>query len=301
MPVWPTWSECGRQPALVTAREQPTAPPSSAASSSITAKPSAEPTPRPPETTTSRVGQRDARAGRRDALGDARTRGRAPSAGRHGRDLDVRDRLGARPRAAATVSSSGEPWTRASSSRLPPQRIADHGRRRRRARPRRSSPRSAGRAAADVREHLVAAVGARARATADRRARRADQLDERLRPRRRGAYERAVRRSATARDRSPPSAARERERLQRELVGRRPRSAHERASDDPDLLRAPRPPRAPRPAPLAEHLRPACPPSGGSTQPDHLEPRLGPRRCRRVERLALGAQPSRAPTGSAAG
>ena len=38
MPVWPTWSECGRQPALVTAREQPTAAPSSSASSSITAE-----------------------------------------------------------------------------------------------------------------------------------------------------------------------------------------------------------------------------------------------------------------------
>ena len=25
MPVWPTWSVCGRQPALVTTREQPTA------------------------------------------------------------------------------------------------------------------------------------------------------------------------------------------------------------------------------------------------------------------------------------
>ena len=43
---------CGRQPAIVTAREQPTAAPSSAASSSIGAKPSAEPAPRPPETTT---------------------------------------------------------------------------------------------------------------------------------------------------------------------------------------------------------------------------------------------------------
>ena len=52
MPVWPTWSVCGRQPAMVTAREQPTAPPSAAASASTGAKPSAEPAPRPPLTTT---------------------------------------------------------------------------------------------------------------------------------------------------------------------------------------------------------------------------------------------------------
>src|SRR5229473_4397867 len=33
VPVWPTWSEWGRQPALVTTREQPTAAPSRPASS----------------------------------------------------------------------------------------------------------------------------------------------------------------------------------------------------------------------------------------------------------------------------
>src|SRR6266851_3215059 len=52
VPVWPTWSEWGRQPALVTTREQPTAPPSRPASSSMMANPSFEPTPRPPLTTT---------------------------------------------------------------------------------------------------------------------------------------------------------------------------------------------------------------------------------------------------------
>ena len=55
VPVWPTWSECGRQPLLVTARLQPTTPPSFAASASSTSKPSAEPTPRPPPTTTGAV------------------------------------------------------------------------------------------------------------------------------------------------------------------------------------------------------------------------------------------------------
>src|SRR5207247_1856537 len=48
----PTWSLCGRQPALVTAREQPTAAPRRFARSSMIAKPSLEPTPRPPLTIT---------------------------------------------------------------------------------------------------------------------------------------------------------------------------------------------------------------------------------------------------------
>src|SRR6478752_4827947 len=52
VPVWPTWSVWLRQPLLVTAREQPTTPPSVAASSSSGANPSALPTPRPPPTTT---------------------------------------------------------------------------------------------------------------------------------------------------------------------------------------------------------------------------------------------------------
>ena len=52
VPVWPTCWACGRQPAEVTTRDTPTVPPSSAASSSSWAKPSALPTPRPPPTTT---------------------------------------------------------------------------------------------------------------------------------------------------------------------------------------------------------------------------------------------------------
>ena len=52
VPVWPTCWACGRQPAEVTTRDTPTVPPSSAASSSSCAKPSALPTPRPPPTTT---------------------------------------------------------------------------------------------------------------------------------------------------------------------------------------------------------------------------------------------------------
>src|SRR3972149_6715354 len=52
VPVCPTWSVCGRQPAMVTAREQPTGPPSRPASSSMIPNPSLDPAPRPPGTPT---------------------------------------------------------------------------------------------------------------------------------------------------------------------------------------------------------------------------------------------------------
>src|SRR5690606_11687943 len=52
LPVWPTWYWWGQKPASVAARDAPTAPPSRSASSSTSAKFSALPTPRPPETTT---------------------------------------------------------------------------------------------------------------------------------------------------------------------------------------------------------------------------------------------------------
>ena len=45
VPVWPTCSAWGRQPALVTTRDPPTAPPSRPASSSSSAKPRAAPDP----------------------------------------------------------------------------------------------------------------------------------------------------------------------------------------------------------------------------------------------------------------
>src|SRR6185437_11781269 len=51
LPVWPTWNWCGYQPASVAARDAPTAAPSESASFSISAKFSALPTPRPPDTT----------------------------------------------------------------------------------------------------------------------------------------------------------------------------------------------------------------------------------------------------------
>src|SRR5881628_1293786 len=53
LPVWPTWSACGRQPASTTARDAPTAarPPNAAASSSSTLKFAGSFKPRPPEMT----------------------------------------------------------------------------------------------------------------------------------------------------------------------------------------------------------------------------------------------------------
>jgi hypothetical protein len=49
--VCPTWKAWGYQPASVTARDAPTAAPRASASCSTSLKPSAEPVPRPPETT----------------------------------------------------------------------------------------------------------------------------------------------------------------------------------------------------------------------------------------------------------
>ena len=51
MPVWPTWKAWGYQPASVTARDAPTAAPRASASSSMILNPSADPVPRPPDTT----------------------------------------------------------------------------------------------------------------------------------------------------------------------------------------------------------------------------------------------------------
>ena len=89
VPVWPTCWACGRQPAEVTTRETPTVPPSSAASSSSCAKPSALPTPRPPPTTTRASASEitPASAGTREVI---RTR--------KSRSVEVRrERLDARP------------------------------------------------------------------------------------------------------------------------------------------------------------------------------------------------------------
>ena len=87
VPVWPTWSRWLRQPLLVTAREQPTTPPSRPASSSSGANASADPTPRPPPTTTGAV----------DSVIPATrsTRSRDHRAGENGIELgDERDDVG---------------------------------------------------------------------------------------------------------------------------------------------------------------------------------------------------------------
>ena len=123
VPVCPTWSVCGRQPAIVTAREQPTAPPSSPASSSTPAKPSAEPAPRPPETTTfasaseippvaapTRSDTRTARAASEIAGANCSSPGAGSAV------VSIATACG------CTVRSAVGAWMRATSSRLPPQR-----------------------------------------------------------------------------------------------------------------------------------------------------------------------------------
>ena len=168
LPVWPTWSECGRQPLLVTTREQPTAPPS-------------------------RLGQlldrgeallrADAPAAADDDRGAGRgcCRPRRPARARRcgcgrrrrpsvGRELARRRAVGRRPvglrrrrrRAALRIRSLTGASRVDRSSRLPPHRAPDQ------------LPRTVGHGdrgttlaangtsaiAADVGEHLVAAVGA---------------------------------------------------------------------------------------------------------------------------------------------
>src|SRR6202042_3874616 len=51
LPVAPTWNAGGYQPASTTARDAPTAAPRESASCSMIPNPSADPVPRPPETT----------------------------------------------------------------------------------------------------------------------------------------------------------------------------------------------------------------------------------------------------------
>ena len=119
---------CGRQPALVTTREPPTAPPSRPASSSRSAKPSPLPTPRPPPTTTlASASEMRPRAGRLAAR-HVQREVRSVSGHRNGTST------GAAPTAAAGTArpprmSSGR-WScrrigassQQSSSRLPAQR-----------------------------------------------------------------------------------------------------------------------------------------------------------------------------------
>ena len=125
VPVWPTCWLCERQPRLVTTRETPTAAPSSSASSSIGAKPSGLPTPRPPPTTT-RASASEMPALRRQPLRDLDAQVLLAEALGDGH-ADRRRRGLPEPAAAATpskatVSSAGAASRTASSMRLPAQR-----------------------------------------------------------------------------------------------------------------------------------------------------------------------------------
>src|SRR3974377_1204036 len=89
LPVWPTWKECGYQPASVTARDAPTAAPSASAGSSMILKPSAGAVAAPPGDRELRPGQlRPLALFRGDVLGDLRRLRRVAGRERH------RDQLG---------------------------------------------------------------------------------------------------------------------------------------------------------------------------------------------------------------
>src|SRR5216683_2859791 len=125
VPVWPTWSEWGRQPALVTTREQPTAPPSRPASSSMMANPSFEPTPRPPLTTTFASASDTPPAGGATCSETLTIRSRLSSSSMN---LLTSASIGAGPCVTrnvygATVMSGRGLWRAAVSSRLPPHRL----------------------------------------------------------------------------------------------------------------------------------------------------------------------------------
>ena len=110
---------------MVTSREQPTAPPSAAASASMGAKPSADPAPRPPLTTTlASASETPPPASVCVRSATRTTRSASVSAGVNSETAVC---AGAAAGAAsttcgATVRSFVLPWTRACSSRLPPQR-----------------------------------------------------------------------------------------------------------------------------------------------------------------------------------
>ena len=116
-PVWPTWSACGRQPRFVTTRDPPTASPRSSASSSRTAKPSAPCRPPPAADDDARRVEAD-----RAHLRLLPARDAHPNVVEPRRQLLVPAGIAGRTTCGATVSSFGEPVSRASSSRLPPQR-----------------------------------------------------------------------------------------------------------------------------------------------------------------------------------
>ena len=224
----------------------------------------------------------------------------------------------------ATVISFTSPCSRASSSRLPPQRMARHlgGIARRRAR--RSSPRA--RRRSSPRRGRAPRCRGRVPAATTAASERRRQLRDRARPglRREAAVELGDvhRRARRARPAPAPRrgaradqhgldgvaagvAARERQRLLRRA--RRPRRPRARTNDagthhaTPSLLRTARPRPARRPGPRRAPP-PGCPRPGGTDQPHHLEPRLARAPAsRRVDRLACARAASPAPTGSAAG
>ena len=100
LPVWPTWSEWGRQPLLVTTREQPTAPPSRPASSSSD-------------------GEAVGRAHAPPAAHHDRGAGQADAGGGRGLPLDDAGAPGGRVRARVSAPRRSAPATRRAPARRP--------------------------------------------------------------------------------------------------------------------------------------------------------------------------------------
>ena len=192
------------------------------------------------------------------------TRGEPSSAG--GERLDRRSGLvGRRATCGATERIRGEPCSRASSSRLPPQRwrvttspsIRGDVRRERLVEPRR-----------DVREHLVAAV----------RAGRDDRVGSAGRGRRSPPPRRPARTAPSTRDGAHVAERRARTRAPAATARRRARRRRGR-SRDTQLLHAPRRPRRRPPAP-SPRISACLPWPSGHDEAQLLELRLGPRRAR---------------------
>ena len=277
------------------------------------AKPSFEPTPRPPLTTTFASASEMPPGRAATCSGDADDEIGLGELGREGLDCPGASRLHCGDR----VRRDGE--QRPARMQIAPPRAGCRPsgcasrRSGRRAWPRCSSPRTAGRAGGDVREHLVAALGARRR-----RPRARPRRDERdhdrahasgakassascsatwttvapqapRRPRRRRPTEERVHRPAAGQRRASASACSETVGRLRHVLDEDQGTCHR----PPDLRAAPRRRRAPRRRHgLAEDLG-LLALALGHDQPQLLEPRLGPRRATRRDRLASGAHAPR--------
>ena len=288
--------------------------PSSPASSSRIAKPSAEPTPRPPLTTTwpRRARRRRRPRSTRSATRTTRSACRAPA-----RSVSTAGVAGRAPRprrrAARRSAAAAAPWSaRLLEQAAAPAHARDRRRRRRRAMQLAANGRSR-RAATCASTSLPRSVPAATTAVGDEPV---GELVDGGRPglRRVGAAvdlgdvhasdaespSRAAPRRTRARRPASPSAARERQRLQRQLVlaGARPGPARHHATPSSRMHLDD----GGRRLGASPRISACLPWPGGHDQAHHLQPRRrGRPGSRPLDRLRARAQLRRAPTGSAAG